>query len=162
MLKHSFHVRIANEYDVHAVMQITKEAFKQYIKLAGLDDIEALNETEEDVLNDIKNKVVLLATINEVPVGSIRLDINEEDHTAYLSRFGVSIDHQNNGIGKVLMNVTDKIMREHRVEHLYLNTCAKVFDLIRFYYSRHFYIDSTTKDRGYIRAKLIKDYFYED
>lgn len=158
MIKHSFNVRIANEYDVHAIMQITKQAFQQYIRLAGLTDIEALNETEEQVLNDIKNKIVLIATINEIPVGSVRLDINDEDKTAYLSRFGVSMDYQNNGIGKVLMNVTDQIMKEHDVKHLYLHTSAKVFDLIRFYYSRHFYIDSTSKDKGYIRAKLIKDY----
>ncbi len=26
MIKHSFNVRIANEYDVHAIMQITKQA----------------------------------------------------------------------------------------------------------------------------------------
>ena len=158
MIKHSFNVRIANEYDVHAIMQITKQAFQQYIRLAGLTDIEALNETEEQILNDIKNKIVLIATINEIPVGSVRLDINDEDKTAYLSRFGVSMDYQNNGIGKVLMNVTDQIMKEHDVKHLYLHTSAKVFDLIRFYYSRHFYIDSTSKDKGYIRAKLIKDY----
>lgn len=158
MIKHSFNVRIANEYDVHAIMQITKQAFQQYIRLAGLSDIEALNETEEQVLNDIKTKIVLIATINEIPVGSVRLDVNDEEKTAYLSRFGVSMDYQNNGIGKVLMNVTDQIMKEHGVKHLYLHTSAKVFDLIRFYYSRHFYIDSTTKDKGYIRAKLIKDY----
>lgn len=158
MIKHSFNVRIANEYDVHSIMQITKEAFEGYIKLAGLPNIDALNETEEEVLADIKNKVVLLATINDVPVGSVRLDINEEDKTAYLSRFGVSMKNQNNGIGKVIMNVTDQIMKEHGIKHLYLHTSAKVFDLIRFYYSRHFYIDSTTKDRGYIRAKLVKDY----
>ena len=83
MIKHSFNVRIANEYDVHAIMQITKQAFQQYIRLAGLTDIEALNETEEQVLNDIKNKIVLIATINEIPVGSVRLDINDEDKTAY-------------------------------------------------------------------------------
>ena len=31
-------------------------------------------------------------------------------------------------------------------------------NLIRFYYGRGYYIDSTTKDRGYIRALLCKDY----
>ena len=128
MIKHSFNVRIANSYDVHAIMQITKQAFKQYIKLAGLEDIEALNETEEQVLDDINNKIVLIATINDIPVGSVRLAINETEKTAYLSRFGVSMDYQNNGIGKVLMNVTDQIMKEHGVKHLYLHTSARIPD----------------------------------
>jgi len=31
-------------------------------------------------------------------------------------------------------------------------------DLIRFYYGRGFYIESTTNDRGYIRALMVKEY----
>lgn len=160
-IQHNFTVRIANEYDVPSIMKITQQAFKQYVALANIPTTDALQETEADVLQDIKTKVVLLATINDIPVGSVRLAINKEDRTAYLSRFGVSMDYQNNGIGKVLMNVVDKVMAEHEIKFLYLHTASKVFDLIRFYYSRKFYVDSTTKDRGYIRAKLVKEYKYE-
>ena len=157
MIQHNFTVRIANREDVKAIKIITSNAFQQYVKLAGIDHVEALDETEDDILWDIEHKIVLIAIINNVPVGSIRLEV-KDDHTAYLSRFGVSMGYQNNGIGKMLINVTDKIMMEHGVKKLFLHTASKPFSLIRFYYSRGFFIDSTTKDKGYIRALLIKEY----
>ena len=56
------------------------------------------------------------------------------------------------------MNLVDIKMREMGVKRIMLHTGAKVGSLVRFYYGRGFYIDSTTKDRGYIRALLCKDY----
>ena len=119
--------------------------------------MEALNETYDDIRKDLEEKYVFVAFINGEPVGSVRIKINE-DGTAYLSRFGVRSNNQNNGIGKTLMNVVDKVMQEHQVKQLRLHTAASYIPLVRFYYGRGFYIDSTEKDRGYIRALLIKDY----
>ena len=87
----------------------------------------------------------------------MRIEI-KPDNTAYLSRFGVSALHQNNGIGKILMNAVDNSMRELGITCLYLHTASRMFSLIRFYYGRGFYIESTTNDRGYIRALLCKEY----
>ncbi|MBQ3038510.1 MAG: GNAT family N-acetyltransferase, partial [Clostridia bacterium] len=79
-------------------------------------------------------------------------------NTAYFSRFGVKVTSQNNGIGKSIMNLVDRIMIKKGVKKLSLHTGAKVSSLIRFYYGRGFYIDSTDKSKGYIRALLIKEY----
>ena len=38
-----------------------------------------------------------------------------------------------------------------------LHTASKATSLVRFYFNSGFYIVSTTKDKGYIRALLIKD-----
>ena len=43
-----------------------------------------------------------------------------------------------------------------------LHTGSKITSLIRFYYGRGFYIDSTDKSRGYVRALLIKEYQKKD
>lgn len=153
-----FEVRRASEHDAEAIRQITAEAFEKYCELAGLDTIAALNETIEDIHRDIEEKIVLVAYIDNEVVGSVRVGINEETMEAYLSRFGVSTKYQNLGIGKALMNMVDITMRHNKVKKICLHTASKVFSLVRFYYGRGFYIDSTSKDRGYVRALLVKDY----
>ncbi len=153
-----FEVRVATYNDIDAIEQITHEAFQKYAQMVGNDNIQALCETKEDIKNDIDNSLVLVAFMDNVPVGSVRVKINEEDKTAYLSRFGVKINSQNNGVGKSLINLVDLKMREMGIKRIMLHTGAKVSSLVRFYYGRGYYIDSTTKDRGYIRALLCKDY----
>lgn len=153
-----FEVRDATYKDIPAIAQITYEAFQKYAQLVGNDNIQALSETEEDIRNDIDNSTVLVAFMDDTPVGSVRVKIDKETNTAYLSRFGVKVSSQNNGIGKSLMNLVDIKMKEMGVKSIMLHTGSKVSSLVRFYYGRGFYIDSTTKDRGYIRALLRKDY----
>lgn len=152
-----FEVRIATYDDIPDILKITKEAFAKYIELAGIDSTPAINETYEDVKKDIDNKIVLIALSDGTPVGSVRVEVFD-DNTAYLSRFGVKVTSQNNGIGKSIMNLVDRIMIKKGVKKICLHTGSKVTSLIRFYYGRGFYIDSTDKSKGYIRALLIKDY----
>ncbi len=156
-LQSYFQVRLATEEDIPAIMDITREAFTKYAQLAGLETVSALDETYDDIKRDIETKLVLIAVQDGVPVGSVRLEIRD-DHTAYLSRFGVRTTNQNSGIGKSIMHLADRLMIKHGVKQIHLHTCSTVFSLIRFYYGRGFYIDSTDKSRGYVRALLIKDY----
>ena len=114
-------------------------------------------ELENWGIKDLENKIVLIALQDKTPVGCVRVEILE-DNTAYLSRFGVRTTNQNNGIGKSIMNLVDKIMIEKGVKEISLHTGAKITSLVRFYYGRGFYIDSTDKSRGYVRALLKKEY----
>lgn len=152
-----FEVRIATYDDIDDILSITKEAFIKYAELAGLESTAALFETYDDVKKDIDTKIVLIAFSDGVPVGSVRVEVFD-DNTAYLSRFGVKLTSQNNGIGKSIMNLVDRIMKKKGVTKISLHTGSKITSLIRFYYGRGFYIDSTDKSRGYVRALLIKDY----
>lgn len=152
-----FQVRPANEGDIEAILKITKEAFLKYSQMSGVSHLSALEETFNDVKNDIENKIVLIALTDGVPVGSVRVE-TFDDGTAYLSRFAVKTTNQNNGIGKSIMNLVDKILIRRGIKTLSLHTGSKVTSLIRFYYGRGFYIDSTDKSRGYVRAKLVKEY----
>lgn len=156
-LQSYFQVRLATEEDIPSIMEITQEAFKKYAELVGVETVTALSETYEDVKHDLKTKLVLIAIADGVPVGSMRLEVRD-DHTAYLSRFGVRTTNQNAGIGKSMMHLADKLMMKHGVKQVHLHTCSTVSSLIRFYYGRGFYIDSTDTEKGYIRALLIKDY----
>ncbi|MBC8060490.1 MAG: GNAT family N-acetyltransferase [Clostridiaceae bacterium] len=158
MKNKNFVVRKALKGDIPDILRITKEVFQVYKESAGIEyGIPALFDTYEHVEQEIERKVFLVATIDDIVVGSVRVEINN-DGTAYLSRFGVESSQQKNGVGAVLIDAVDEVMKELGIEKLYLHTASKVLLLIRFYYGRGFYIDSTTKDRGYIRALLCKEY----
>lgn len=153
----SFEIRLATYDDIPNILDITHEAFVKYSEMAGVTNLAALNETYEDVKKDIDTKVVLIAFSDGIPVGSVRVEVFD-DNTAYLSRFGVKVTSQNNGIGKSIMNQVDHIMKKKGVKQIALDTGSKITSLVRFYYGRGFYIDSTDKSRGYVRAHLIKEY----
>ena len=155
---YAFEVKVATEEDIPAIHKITRHAFIKYCEDAGLDfDIAALNETYDDIKRDIETKNVFVVRIDDEPVGAVRVEILDKGE-AYLSRFAVDDSHRNSGIGKILMSVVDKIMKQNNVKLLRLHTCSKVTALIRFYYGRGFYISSVDYSRGYPRAELIKEY----
>lgn len=155
---YAFEVKRATTDDIPAIIKITKDAFLKYCEMADLDyNIEALQETFDDVKHDIETKEVYVVFIDDEPIGSVRIEILE-NHEAYLSRFAVKSTQRNNGIGKILMSVVDKVMKENNVHILRLHTGSHVTPLIRFYYGRGFYIRSVENSRGYPRAELIKDY----
>lgn len=155
---YAFEVKRAAVEDIPAIIKITKDAFLKYCEMAGLDyDIEALQETHDDVKHDIETKEVYVVFIDDEPIGAVRIELLD-NHEAYLSRFAVKSTQRNNGIGKILMSVVDKVMREHDVHILRLHTGSHVTPLIRFYYGRGFYIKSVENSRGYPRAELVKDY----
>lgn len=156
-----FQVRLADYNDIPAIMNITREAFVKYQQMSGVENLAALEESYNDVKKDIDTKVVLLALSDGEPVGSVRVEVFP-DKTAYLSRFAVKVTSQNNGIGKSIMNLVDRIMVKKGVTKMYLHTGSKITPLIRFYYGRGFYIDSTDKSRGYVRALLVKEYEKKD
>lgn len=157
-MNYSFIIRKAVVEDAPSIQEVMQESFKKYMADTGLTGtMEALEESLEDIRKDINSKEVFIAIIDDIPVGSIRVQILP-DGTAYISRFGVSPDYHNIGIGKALVNLVDKVLRARGVKKVSLHTASKYKDLIRFYYGRGFYIDSTTKDRGYVRALLVKEY----
>lgn len=157
-MNYSFLIRKATMEDAEAIQSITRESFSKYMADTGLQGtMEALEESLEDIRRDILSKEVYVAFIDEVPVGSIRISILE-DGSAYISRFGVRLQYHNIGIGKSLMNLVDKLLVSKGIKQVKLHTASRHRDLVRFYYGRGFHIDSTTKDKGYTRALMIKEY----
>ena len=62
---YAFEVKRASEEDIPAIIKITKDAFLKYCEMAGLSyDIEALNETYDDVKHDIETKEVYVVFID--------------------------------------------------------------------------------------------------
>lgn len=157
-MNYSFVIRKATLNDNKAVKEVMDDSFSLYkSRIIPEGELDALNETEEDITDDILTKEVFIALIDDVPVGSIRVKIGA-DKTAQISRFGVKQAYHNIGIGKALMNLVDKYLQSKQIQSVQLYTASKYGDLMRFYYGRGFYVHSTTTDRGYIRALMYKDY----
>ncbi len=157
-MNYSFIIRKAVSVDAPAIQEIMQEAFKKYMQDTGVTGtMEALEESTNDIAEDIASKEVYIALIDNIAVGSVRIGLLP-DNTAYISRFGVKLEYHNIGIGKALMNLVDKILKARGIARVSLHTASKYKELVRFYYGRGFYIDSTSKDRGYIRALMVKDY----
>lgn len=158
MVNYSFVIRRAVPEDASSIKNIMEQAFSKYMNDTGISGpLDALSESIEDIEKDISSINVYIALVDDIPVGSVRVKVNE-DGTAYLKRFGVRADYNNMGIGKSLMAVVDKIMVANNVKRLTLHTASKYKELVRFYYGRGFYVESTSNDRGYIRALMVKEY----
>jgi ribosomal protein S18 acetylase RimI-like enzyme len=158
MEKVNFVVRIAIEKDIQQIKDVSREAFDIYAEGAGITAIVgSLNETYEYLKEEIKNKLVFVVLLGEEVIGSVRIEV-KDDKTAYLSRFGVKGEYQCKGLGKLLMNAVDEAMEKLGIQRLYLHTASRMLSLVRFYYARGFYIESTTMNKGYIRALLCKEY----
>lgn len=149
-------IRQAKECDAESIGKITQEAFENYARFTGAKNLGALLETKEDILCDIANKLVFVAEADGKAVGCVRVSVNGDN--AYLSRFAVSEAYRENGVGTKLIEAVDCEMQKKGVKKISLHSASKMFALIRFYYGKGFYIESTDMTPGYIRAKLTKDY----
>lgn len=148
-----------NKEDAEAVLKVMKNAFVKYQHDTGIPSVpKALLETTDDILKDIENSYVFIAFLDGEPVGSIRVRIDESEHSAYIRRFGVVSGCQNIGIGKSFMNLVDKLLKSKGVKRACLHTASKYTALMRFYYGCGFYVESTESEKGYLRALLVKDY----
>ena len=134
------------------------DAFSKYKRDAGISGLPgALTETLSDILEDIRTSYVYLAFVDGVPVGSIRIHLENEDF-AYIRRFGVRSGYQNIGVGKAFMNLAEKLLRSKGIKKAGLHTASKYTALMRFYYGCGFYVQSTGEEKGYLRAFLVKDF----
>ena len=157
-MDNSLIIRKAISDDAPAIQKIIKDAFEKYKNETNLEgSMEALEESIEDIEKDIETKEVYIAFFDGNPAASIRVAISS-DQTAYISRFGVKLQYHNMGIGIALMSLVDELLISKGIKQAYLHTASKYKTLIRFYYGRGFYVHSTTMEKGYIRALMVKDY----
>ncbi|MCK9478237.1 MAG: GNAT family N-acetyltransferase [Firmicutes bacterium] len=149
-------IRLATTEDAKQIAKVIKEAFLWYVHAAEIKTVEALNETYEDVAADIKNKKVYCALLDKKVIGSLRIEINSDNKTAYLSRFGVLLEYRNIGVGKKLMQAVDIELKSLGIQKLFLHTAINIPELISFYKKVGFQIETVSESEGYPRALLTK------
>lgn len=155
-------IRRATLDNAEDIQEIMEMAFFKYVLNSNLTSdqaksLEALQESIDDIKNDIVNLNVFIAFLDNVPVSSVRVEFMD-DGSAVLKRFGVRSGYNNKGIGFAMMSFIDKIMAENKIKRLFLHTASRNSNLVRFYYGRGFFIDSVSNERGYHRALMVKEY----
>ncbi|HEY8390754.1 MAG TPA: GNAT family N-acetyltransferase [Clostridia bacterium] len=145
--------------DAEWILNLTHKAFlvyQQALNPASNYISPALLETLDDVKNDITNNHVYVAYLDGHPVGSIRFKALS-DKLAYIYRFGVDPELNNNGVGSELINKVIDECTKTGYKAIALHTNSKYYKLAKYYYGREFYVHSTDFSKGYIRALFIKD-----
>ena len=157
-MEYSFLIRKAVKSDAPAIRGILLNSFAEYVAISGIDlPVEAMVDDIESIERDIASIDVFVALMDGAPVGTVRVAVGGGG-VASLTKLGVVSGYHNIGIGKSLMNLVDKVVAERGAHTLELYTAAKNAGIMRFYYGRGFYVDSTSKERGYVRAFMIKKY----
>lgn len=153
----SIRLKYATENDAEQIYKLTKKCFNYYAeKIVTNGKIEALSETKEDVLNDIKNKHVIICLMDGILVGSVRFSVLS-DNIAYLTRFGIDPDIQSLGIGSLVIKKAEQECINLGVKAITLFAASKMTSTVSFYLKHGYYIHDITRDKGYIRAFLVNE-----
>ncbi|MDR1540669.1 MAG: GNAT family N-acetyltransferase [Clostridiales bacterium] len=151
------HIRLANESDVKNIADIVKQSFTQYCNMIGIDAIEALLETEQDVLKDLRQKSVYVACWEKNPVGSIRIAIKSDK--ASVSRFAIKPEYQGLGIGSDMLSFAEKTLEALKIETIELYSATENCRLKNFYLSKGYQVVSIDNSKGYRRG-LFRKHIY--
>lgn len=155
-MEKSFAIRQAVVTDAPEIHALLQKAFREYAEKIGVTELEALNETVSDIEQEIRKNIVFVATAGASVIGTIRVKITGDE--AHISRFAVNALFRNMGVGEALLSTVDRYLVPKGVKRVSLYTASNNLNLVRFYYGRGFYIDTVSHERGYPRARMIKEY----
>lgn len=150
-------IRPAAQRDIENILNVISISFNEYYTMLNLPKKpDALQETRESIIKDLKDKHVLVGVVNNMLLaGTVRYEIIGK--TCYISRFAVLPNWQSSGVGKLLLEAIENDCIIKGVTSLSLHTATKMFKLARFYYGFGFYVHSTTHKKGYIRGLFVKE-----
>ena len=147
----------AAEEDVAKIKSITRKAFRNYAKeIRKEENVDALSETDAQILHDIRHKNVYLCDVDGDTVGAVRFEVLSQG-IAYLSRLAVDPEIHSLGIGGLLL---EKVRQECvclGVRAITLHTASKMRSSVAFYLKNGYYIHSITRDKEYIRAFMVNE-----
>ncbi len=169
---HQYHLRQATVSDLPEMHRVISAAMTQYAKDSSIPTVlEALRETQEDLLEYVLHDYFLLAFREEKLVGTLRISlVNEKSilpstpvdvpnrRTAYISRFAVLSSMQKLGVGNALFSEAEEYIKINGYQKAVLHTALTNAPLVRFYTKRKFILVETKTDRGYPRGTFIKHY----
>ena len=108
-------IRLAKKADLPEILALQKVAYRQEAEIYNDYSIPPLTQTLSELEGEFKKKVILIAEIDEVMVGSVRAEARKG--TCYIGKLIVSPDFQNQGIGtRLLIEVEKKFKDSIRYE----------------------------------------------
>ena len=148
----SLKVRRATEEDAKEILNLILSAFSRYSNEVGIK-VAALTESEDDIIQDIKNKNVFVAVADNKVVGSVRYEIIK--NIAYISRFCSATDTKLINIGKSLIDYVKEECYVSGINAICLHTSTKLSGLVNFYYKCGFFVFDVNRSHGYPRGLFV-------
>jgi len=150
-------IRKAAPADVTEIKRVTKAAFTLYQnELNPNVKVDALSESDADILADIAKHTVFVAEDAGRLLGAIRYAMLNSG-VAYVYRFAVDHGVGYIGLGSDLLKAAIADAQARGAKAITLYTNAKYFTLARYYYGKEFFVHSTDHSKGYIRALFVKE-----
>jgi N-acetylglutamate synthase-like GNAT family acetyltransferase len=103
-------VEKAKYEDLEEILALQKLAYQSEAELCNDFNIPPLTQTLEGIKEDYKNQTILEVKLDGKIIGSIRA-FKKED-VCYIGRVIVHPEHQNKGMGKVLMKNIEELFSE--------------------------------------------------
>ena len=108
-------IQHAGSDDVDEILQVQKLAYHSEAELYNDFNIEPLTQTVEDVLAEMRDKIVLKAVLGSRIIGSVRA--GRKGDTCLIGKLIVHPDFQNRGLGKrLLKEIEDEFVDAPRYE----------------------------------------------
>ena len=122
-------VRKAIKDDIEKILTVQKKAFLFQANKYNDHDMPPMQETYEGVLDDLNKHLIFVAIVNSGIVGSVRI-IKSNDE-AEIKRLSVDDDYHDNGIGQMLIKVSE--MQYPELKRIWLLTGSKSYKSIALY-----------------------------
>ena len=149
-------IRNACPADVRNLSFIIREAMLRYAEVSNITCIlPSLTETTEDITEYVLRDTVLIAFIKNKAAGTIRVR-HISPSEAEISRFAVLPEFQNSGLGGTIFAAAEEIIEKAKYESVFLHTSLDNKNLLNFYISRGFTVESESFSQGYRRGLLRK------
>jgi len=145
-------IRKAAKNELSVILELQKRAFYSEAVFYNDFTIPPLNQSIEEIEREFTEKQFLVATINNIIIGSVRF--NNIDTTGYIGKLIVSPDHQNKGIGRTLLQEAEKNLQS--VSRIELFTGEKSLKNIRLYQSLDYTIISSIPDTDKVTLVLMQ------
>lgn len=118
--------------DAKVILAIQKEAFTPEGQLAGSMNIPPLTQTLDELVSEFDNYDAFKAVNDTGIIGAVRG--NAKGDTGYISRLMVGLDHQNLGIGAMLMEALEThLIDTYQIKRLELFTGKACEKSLYFY-----------------------------
>jgi len=137
--------------DGEEIYRVVKEAFADY----GSGSNPYLQESLSDIYQDLEDKIVLIIKKNERIVGSLRLEIYNNDGF-YLRRFSILPEYQDQGLGTLLYQQAEEEVISNQGKNIYLHSSLEDTKLVNFYTRLGFKCLEKDNGYGYQRGLWVK------
>lgn len=159
-LEDKIRIRLADEADVPVLRVLVNEAYRQLADL-GLN-YTGTYQDEQITRNRMQDKEVYLAFLDNQPVGtiSLRVEQKKQGRVLYISQVAVDPARQRQGIGKLLLQLAKQRAIELGISTLQLDTAIPATHLVNMYTKAGFQVIEEVHWRdktynSYIMQKLI-------